>query len=392
MKRWTRALALGVTSTLLGCSSGGGSRAGSATTRTTMLPVSAGALVSQRALDAVAIGYERSCRSPGAVVAVRARGGAERFARAGDFASDVPLSTDSDFFAGSVTKLFVATLAFQLVAAHELALTSRVSTYLPTWPDGRRITVAMLLDHTSGMGDFANDFSPQLRTLVLDDLRRVYGYDEVLALVRAVPRVAAPGATYHYSNANYIVLGAIERRVLGRSLGAAMERRIITPLHLSHTFYAPDDLARLAKVEFHGLFDVFGNGDPIDIAGFPRSAAFTVDPAGSGLVTNASDLLTFLHELYDTSTLVARGDARQLADSVSTVHERDLLLGGGHTISGHGGASPGAQVLAVHDFRTDDDVVVWCNRLDPGAEELLPSVVAVRRLVVALRSLDARRR
>ncbi len=74
----------------------------------------------------------------------------------------------------------------------------------------------MLLGHRSGMGDYGNDFSAQLRALVLANPSRIFRYSEVLDLVRKVPPVAEPGATYHYSNANYIVLGAILERVTHR--------------------------------------------------------------------------------------------------------------------------------------------------------------------------------
>jgi CubicO group peptidase (beta-lactamase class C family) len=41
-----------------------------------------------------------------------------------------------------------------------------VSKFLPDWPRGDQITIAMLVGHRSGMGDFGNDFSAQLRELV----------------------------------------------------------------------------------------------------------------------------------------------------------------------------------------------------------------------------------
>ncbi len=57
-------------------------------------------------------------------------------------------------------------------------------------------------------------------------------------------------------------------------------------------------------------------------------------------------------------------------------------------IDGHGGASPGAQTVVAHDERSNTTVAVWCNRLDPGPNELLPSVLAAKaifELVAAFR-------
>ena len=347
----------------------------SSTTRATRTP---NARVSQAALDAIADRYRAACKSPGAAVGRRGADGATQFAVSGRFAPDVALDRNSQFLAGSVTKLFVATVAYQLVAAHRLTLDDTVDRYIAEWPRGNRITIAMLLGHRSGMGDFGNDFGMQLRDLVLADLGRVFRYDEVLDLVRAVPPVAAPGTTYHYTNANYIVLGAILQKVGHATLGQLIDTRIIEPLGLTRTLYGPDDLAAANRVVFHGLFDVAGTGTPVDIGGFPRTAALTVDPAGAGLFSSLPDLLTYTHALFATDTLLATRQRDALAGAVSTLTAKDLLLDRSFVIRGHGGTAPGAQTIVAYDRAHDTTVAVWCNRLDPGNYELLPSVVAAK--------------
>jgi D-alanyl-D-alanine carboxypeptidase len=329
-------------------------------------------------LESLATRYRAACGSPGAAVGVRGPRGHRRVATAGTLAPGVPISPDSRFLAGSVTKLFVATVALQLVAEGRLSLRTTVERFLPDWPRGRRITVGMLLGHRSGMGDYGNDFGTRQRDLVLADLTRRFSYGEVLDLVRAVPPVAEPGTTYHYSNANTIVLGAMLQRATGHTLGRLMTRRIIRPLHLRHTIYGPDDLGRAADVTFHGLFDVAGNGTPIDIGAFPRTAALTVDPAGAGLFSTVPDLLTFTHTLFGTSRLLPRALRSRLERSVSTVTAEDLLLTSRYDVHGHGGVSPGAQVMTAYDTRSRATVVAWCNRMDPGRNELLASTLAMR--------------
>ena len=333
-----------------------------------------------RAIDLgpVAARFRRTCQSPGAAVGFRSRGGTTSFAPAGALAPGIPLGRDAQFLAGSVTKLFVAVVAYQLVDAGRLSLDDTVDRFLPGWPRGEDITVRMLLGHRSGMGDYGNDFGPDLRELVLADPRRAFSYDEVLDRVRAVPPVAEPGTTYHYTNANTIVLGAILQRLTRRTLGALMQRRIIDPLRLDHTVYGPDDLEGANAIMFHGLFDVAGNGAPTDIGAFPRTAALTIDPAGAGLFSTVPDLLTFTHALFDTDALLSRTSRRRLARSVSTLTARDLLLSPRFDIHGHGGASPGAQVIDAFDARSRGTVVAWCNRLDPGPNELLASVLSTK--------------
>ena len=339
--------------------------------------------VSQQALDGIAARYRDACRSPGAAVGVRATDGTTRVATAGELAVGVPITADSQFLAGSVTKLFVAAVALRLVADNRLHLDDTVDRFLPGWPNGDQITVAMLLGHRSGMGDFGNDFSAQLRDLVVADLTRRFRYEQVLDLIRAIPPVAPPGTTYHYTNANTIVLGAILQRITGQTLGQLVRAQVIDPLHLGRTIYGPDELEAAEAIVFHGLFDIAGTGTPVDIGGVPRAAALTVDPAGAGLFSTVPDLLTATHALFATDDVLAGPQRAQLAEWVSTLTAADLLLGPGFEIHGHGGASPGAQTIVAADLAHGTTVAVWCNRLDPGPQELLPSVLAAKETLEA---------
>ena len=343
----------------------------------------AGRVLSGETLRAIAGDLRDTCMAEGAVVGVRAASGAISVETAGWLAPDAPIHTDSPYFAGSVTKLLVAVVALGLVERGRLELDDPVSAYLE-WPRGDEITVEMLLAHRSGMGDFGNDFSDELRDLVLVDLERVYSYDEVLELVAAVPPVGEPGSGYHYTNANYIVLGAIVQAITGTTLGDAMQKEIIEPLGLRDTFYGPDDLERLEAMPYHGLFDVTGSGEPIDIGEFPRAAAFTVDPAGAGLVSTAPDTLVLLDALFGTDELLKPSSRDFLVEHVGTITNETVLVEGPFEVHGHGGASPGAQVIATHDAVTGASTVAWCNRLDPGEQEFLPTVLATRGIYRAL--------
>ena len=348
---WRLAVAVGVAAAVVVLSACAGSAPAAEPDRAHSTPVTR---VGRPALDAIAARYRTSCAAPGAAIGVRMHDGTTQFATAGDLAPRVPITPASQFLAGSVTKLFVAVVAYQLVADGKLSLEDSVDRYLPGWPHGDRITVAMLLGHRSGMGDFGNDFGASLRDLVLADLARVFTYREVLDLVRAVPFVAEPGTAYHYTNASYIVLGAILQRVTHESLGELMRSRVTTPLALHRTLYGPDDLRAAAKVVFHGLFDVTGSGTPIDVGGFPRAAALTSDPAGAGLFSTLPDLLRFTHAAFGGHLLAGRERAA-LARSVSTLTARDLLLSDRFAIHGHGGASPGAQTIVAYDREARHD-------------------------------------
>lgn len=84
------------------------------------------------------------------------------------------------------------------------------------------------------------------------------------------------------------------------------------------------------------------------------------------------------HALFGTDRLLPRHARAALERSVSTVSAHDLLLDDRFVIHGHGGASPGAQTVVAFDATSGTTVAVWCNRLDPGPSELLPSVLATK--------------
>ena len=100
-------------------------------------------------------------------------------------------------------------------------------------------------------------------------------------------------------------------------------------------------------------------------------------------MTDADDTLTYLDAAFASDRLLSESSRAYLADRVGTVSAEDLLLEPATTVVGHGGASPGAQVIAARDEDHGTSTVAWCNRLDPGPDELLATVLATRSLLLA---------
>ena len=63
----------------------------------------------------------------------------------------VPMPSDGIFFIASVTKQFTAAAILKLVDAKRLSLDDDFTKYLEFDTKGRKITIAQLLDHTSGL-------------------------------------------------------------------------------------------------------------------------------------------------------------------------------------------------------------------------------------------------
>src|SRR5947208_5795457 len=171
----------------------------------------------QRSLDQlVAAGV------PGAVLLVRKGDRTIRLTSGyGNLKPRTPMRPGDRFRVGSITKSFVAAVALQLVGERKLALTDTVERWLPgVVPNGKRITVRQLLNHTSGLFDYGGD-----RTFVADAFRhplKDWTPRQIVAIATAHKPRFAPGADWSYSDTNYYVLALIVEAAPGPSLAGEL--------------------------------------------------------------------------------------------------------------------------------------------------------------------------
>jgi len=308
----------------------------------------------QRGLDAVV-----AAGVPGAVLLVR--DGARTIGVASGRA-DVerlePMRVSDRFRVGSVTKPFVATVVLQLAGEGRLGLADPVERWLPgVVPNGAAITVRQLLDHTSGLFDFAAD--PGFVAQAFRDPLRDWSPREIVAVATAHPPAFAPGAGWAYSDTNYFVLGLIVEAATGHTLAAELRSRILAPLRLRATSLpaGPDIAGRHA----HGYF----LRPTTDVTvGSP-----SVQWAAGALVSNARDLARFFRALLGgrllrpdllelmTTTVAAPqlGPGQAYGLGLQKVPERCGVLWG------HTGASPGYVADALNARDAGRQVVVLAN-------------------------------
>src|SRR5688572_26692489 len=64
-----------------------------------------------------------------------------------------PLTAASRYRIGSITKMFTASMIFQLVEEGKLKLTDTLDKYFPQIPNAQKITIGHILAHRSGIHD-----------------------------------------------------------------------------------------------------------------------------------------------------------------------------------------------------------------------------------------------
>ncbi|MFD9949432.1 serine hydrolase domain-containing protein [Nonomuraea sp. NPDC059023] len=198
-----------------------------------------------------------------------------------------PVPLNGHFRIGSVTKMIVATAALRLVGEGKVRLDGTVDTYLPgVLKDGGKITVRMLLRHTSGLSDDASNTK-----YLGDEGTQKYRYthvktEELVKLADDSPRRFAPGAKHSYSNANYYLLGMIIEKVTGNPWDQEATRR----LGLRSTWY-PGDKVSLPRPHARGYLWI--GGKPVDFTRLNTTAA----NAAGGMVSTTADLDRFIERL-----------------------------------------------------------------------------------------------
>lgn len=240
----------------------------------------------------------RAVGAPGVVVLLR-DGDEVELAAVGTrrVAAGPAVAATDRFRVGSVTKPFVATVVLQLVGEGRLRLGDTVERWLPGLaPDGRRITVRHLLQHTSGIGDYLNGpTGEQVLAPYFADPGYRWSAKRLALLGLGQPAAFAPGSSWGYSNTNYVLLGMIVQRVTGRPFGAEIRRRVIVPLGLSSTSVPQD--GRIAGPHARGYL-LPGNPDletpvPLDVSSLDPSYA----SSAGALVSTARDLDRFFRAL-----------------------------------------------------------------------------------------------
>ena len=171
---------------------------------------------------------------PGVSVTILWPDGREWTGTAGvaDVTDKRPITPQTAFALASISKTYTAANALKLVEEGHLNLDDRAARYLPEFKLDPRITVRMLLDHTSGLRDFFLDRSIDAPLQGKPDQQwtatRTWRY------VRKP--LFPPGTRWSYSNTNYLLLGMIEERADGRALDTQIRSRFLDPLHLDQTW------------------------------------------------------------------------------------------------------------------------------------------------------------
>lgn len=235
---------------------------------------------------------------------------------------------------------------------------------------GDDVTVHQLLTHTSGIGDYAEE-DEELPGYVEDygslwvnrPVQSMERPDDFLPLYADAAPVGTPGEAFHYSNAGYVLLGAMLEQVAGRPFEDVVQERVFGPAGMGSSGYFRSDEARP---------DVAVGYLPRATPEAPwRSNVFSVPVVGGGdggAHVTARDVDRFLRAVASGDLLGPDLTARMLTRHVPVADGFDMGYGvlirpesGGFTKDG---GDPGVETIARHMPVEDVSMVVLCNGED----------------------------
>jgi D-alanyl-D-alanine carboxypeptidase len=284
---------------------------------------------------------------------------------------------------------FVAAAALQLVDEGRLSLDEPVEAWLPELPNADEITLAMLLDQTSGLPqqDDAADTE-----LIIADLTRVFTPEEVLAIQLEQPPGAPPGEEFGVGiDTGYVAAGLLIERELDQDLAEVIQERFTAPLAVDDTFLS-DGTTNPTR---HGWFSLDDDRDrPLDFLDFPHEAYATFNWASRNMISSPADMLDWGEALYTGVVLGEDTTATMLEmrNTVSPIQHYGLGASGfcpdpagcdpdDVDLVGHIGGATGTESLVAHHPDSGTTLVVHAN-VNFSDDDLVPNLVGLDTAVL----------
>ncbi|WP_046242761.1 serine hydrolase [Hymenobacter terrenus] len=214
-----------------------------------------------------------------------------------DGTTKIPATTATCYRVGSISKMFTATIIFQLIEEGKLTLATTLATYFPELPNAQSITVGHLLGHRSGLHSFTSDAA--YKTYFTQPKTQA----ELLAIIGQTKADFAPGTKAEYSNTNYVVLSYIIEKITKRPYAQVLQQRVVAKAALKSTYYGGK--INPQKQESYS-YAAGGSGWVL-----APETDMSIPSGAGGVVSTPTDLNRFLEALFG-GKLVAPASLQQM--------------------------------------------------------------------------------
>lgn len=186
---------------------------------------------------------------------------------------------------GSITKVFTATMIYELIDAKRLSLDDTLSKFFPDLANAGKITIAEMLGHRSGLANFTataasfNSWKEQ-----------PHSHEQLIAFIKNQPPDFTPGQKADYNNSNFLLLGYILEKIEHKPYKDLVTEKIIRKLGLTHTYYSDHAGFQPSEAVSYKYSDNQWK---------PEKAVYLDNFGGAGaMISTPQDLCTFITAIF----------------------------------------------------------------------------------------------
>lgn len=267
--------------------------------------------------------------------------------------SNQQITTNTKFNLASASKMFTTVSIAKLAEEGKLKFDDQINQYLDNnWIQeeiGSKIRISHLLSHTSGLGNYWEEFDKHTGNIIdIDDYKKII-----------FPKLAfQPGTKGEYSNTGFILLGAVIEALTGQSYYEYVQQLIFKPLTMDNTgFFRMDEPDLNLAIGY--FIDEEDDGilkNNLDLHGVRGSSA-------GGCWSTAADMHRFMRG-FALDKLITPGNKKYL------LTPSPFFKDYGHGIQikkgwyGHWGGFPGIEAFVMYYYQTGHTLIVFSNYFD----------------------------
>lgn len=229
----------------------------------------------------------------------------------GNFKNGDSVTLNNPFYLASIGKTFTAVSIAILKEKGQLSFNDRISKYLPediinnlhiinSIDYSNEITIAHLLQHTSGLSDYFTDETidktPSLINQLLVNPSKFWTPNELIQFYKEKMRALfPPGKGYHYTDTEYVLLGLIIEEVSGLELHQFFKKYLFKPLKMNSTYMnlRSNPISKTKKIA-----EIYASTYEVS-----ELKSLSADWAGGALVSTNADLLKFQKALFENKII-----------------------------------------------------------------------------------------
>lgn len=186
---------------------------------------------------------------------------------------------------GSSSKMFTATMIFQLIEEKKLSLNTKLATYYPQLPDANKITIEEMLYHRSGLHDYTHD------TNFSEWMDKPKTHEEMLEIIAEKGADFEPGTKADYCNSNYLLLSYIIEKITGTTYAEALNKKIVSKIGLKNTYHGkPIDIHRNEATSYKYADSIWKK---------EKETNLSIHCGAGSIVSTPKDLTVFIQNLFN---------------------------------------------------------------------------------------------